>query len=162
VSAVRSAGTKDRARREGPRGFRRATTVGEDNSSVVALHGATVLLVEDDPLSREALELVFAYYGAHVISADSASAAPNNTNRLARRFWSTIRAARRGRLRVAARHPRARARLDHHMPAIAISGSLGVDADTRLRRRVRCHFSQSPCTSALLLAMQQLMERAGN
>jgi CheY-like chemotaxis protein len=36
-----------------------------------ALDGLTVLLVEDDALSREALELILQYYGAHVLSTTS-------------------------------------------------------------------------------------------
>jgi len=37
-----------------------------------ALDGLNVLLVEDDAVSREALELILQYYGAHVVSTTSA------------------------------------------------------------------------------------------
>jgi len=39
------------------------------------LTGVTVLLVEDDPLSREALEMIFAYHGARAIGVASAAEA---------------------------------------------------------------------------------------
>lgn len=37
-----------------------------------ALDGVSVLLVEDDPASREDLESILAYYGARIVSAESA------------------------------------------------------------------------------------------
>lgn len=42
-----------------------------DEVPLGALDGVSVLLVEDDPISREALELVLAYYGARIVSAES-------------------------------------------------------------------------------------------
>jgi len=48
---------------------------GPDQIQIGALVGVSVLVVEDDPLSREALELILSYYGARVASAASVSAA---------------------------------------------------------------------------------------
>jgi CheY-like chemotaxis protein len=45
---------------------------GADEIGVGAFDGVTVLLVEDDPVSRAALELIFSYYGARVTSTESA------------------------------------------------------------------------------------------
>ena len=42
---------------------------------VGALIGVTVLLVEDDPLTREALQLILAHYGARVLCAATATQA---------------------------------------------------------------------------------------
>jgi CheY-like chemotaxis protein len=44
---------------------------GDDGLSLGALDGVSVLLVENDPISREALELILAYYGAHIVTAES-------------------------------------------------------------------------------------------
>ena len=41
----------------------------DSQTRVGALIGVTVLLVEDDPLTREALELILAHYGARVLCA---------------------------------------------------------------------------------------------
>lgn len=49
----------------------RATPQGADDFDVGALEGVAILLVEDDRVSREALEFIFTHYGARVISTDS-------------------------------------------------------------------------------------------
>jgi len=136
----------------------------EDGSSFIALHGATVLLVEDDALNREALELVFAYYGAHVISVDSASAALEQYERAAPAILVSDIVLPDGDGYALLRTIRACDRdLDHRLPAIAISGSLGVDANARAYAAGFDVFLAKPVnTSVLLLAMQQLMERTGD
>jgi len=45
---------------------------GTDDFPLGALDRLTVLVVEDDHVSRQALEIIFAYYGARVLSAESA------------------------------------------------------------------------------------------
>ena len=44
----------------------------DDETSRGAFNGVLVLLVEDDPANREVLEHVLTYYGARIVSADSA------------------------------------------------------------------------------------------
>ena len=44
---------------------------GGDELPLDALDGVSVLLVENDPRSREALECILAYYGARIVSAGS-------------------------------------------------------------------------------------------
>jgi two-component system CheB/CheR fusion protein len=44
---------------------------GDDRLPLGALDGVSVLLVENDPISREALEFILAYYGARIVSAES-------------------------------------------------------------------------------------------
>lgn len=63
--------SRDVASRDGSSG--RASSAPEDPDEITAgaLAGLTVLLVEDDAVSREALELILQYYGAHVVSVPS-------------------------------------------------------------------------------------------
>lgn len=96
---------------------------GADEIRVGAFDGVTILLVEDDAVSREALALIFAYYGARVISAESAEDALQCYERSAPSvlvsdiglpkddgytLLRAIRALERGR--------------GHRTPAIAVSG----------------------------------------
>jgi two-component system CheB/CheR fusion protein len=57
--------------------LKRGDGTRQDSRSIPvgALTGVTVLLVEDDPLSREALEVILAHYGARVVSAATAAQA---------------------------------------------------------------------------------------
>lgn len=54
---------------------------GSDAVDVGALQGVTILLVEDDRVSREALEYIFTYYGARVFSTDSVNGALDSFDR---------------------------------------------------------------------------------
>ena len=136
----------------------------DDSLPIVSLHGATVLLVEDDALNREALELVFSYYGARVVSVDSATAALEQYERAAPAILVSDIVLPDGDGYALLRAIRAGERdLDHRMPAIAISGSLSTDANTRAYAAGFDLFLQKPVdTSALLLSMQRLMEDAGS
>lgn len=58
-----------------PASDERAAARPSDHVEVGALQGVTILLVEDDRVSREALEFILAYYGALVVSTDSVSEA---------------------------------------------------------------------------------------
>jgi CheY-like chemotaxis protein len=49
-----------------------AQWLNEDQDPAIDLTGVTVLLVEDEAISREALETIFTYHGAHVIGVATA------------------------------------------------------------------------------------------
>jgi two-component system CheB/CheR fusion protein len=51
------------------------TSERDDSTGVGALKGVTVLLVEDDPLTLEALELILTHHGARVLCAATAEEA---------------------------------------------------------------------------------------
>ena len=149
--------------RRPPGQMSRTTTgrAGQDGLSFPALDGATVLLVEDDPLNREALDLVFSHYGAIVFSAASAAAALAEYERIAPSIVVSDILLPDGDGCAVLRTIRTR-ELDRHMPAIAVSGSPGADASDRAYAAgFDVFFSKPVSISALLQAMQNLIERAG-
>src|SRR5512134_1420284 len=57
------------------------TALGSDAPDVGALEGVTILLVEDDQVSREALDFILTHYGACVTSTDSVNEALESFDR---------------------------------------------------------------------------------
>ena len=125
---------------------------GEEEIGFGAFDGVTVLLVEDDPVSREALELILAYYGARVMSAESAEDALECYERNAPTLvvsdiglpnadgcmlLGAIRARERG--------------LACHTPAIAVSGFPSRESRERVRQAGFDAFLRKPIDVRALL-----------
>jgi CheY-like chemotaxis protein len=123
---------------------RRTTELG-------ALKGVTVLLVEDDPLSREALELILAYYGARVLCAETAGQALD----LYEDGGLSVLVSDIGLPDLDGcallRAIRAREGRGCHMPAIALSGYPSRETGQRARSAGYDAFLTKPVPVALLL-----------
>lgn len=127
---------------------------GEDSLPLGRLRGLTILLVEDDALSREALELIFAYYGATVNSATSVAEALRAYERtppsilvsdigLAGGDGCTLVETLRRRERGA----------DRRTPAIALSGFPGRETGQRARHAGFDAFLRKPIEIHVLLKL---------
>lgn len=135
---------------------------GADEIGVGAFAGVTVLLVEDDPVSREALELILAYYGARVLSVESAEEALECYERSAPSLvvsdiglpqadgctlLRTIRARERGRA--------------YHTPAIAVSGFPSRESRERVRQAGFDAFLRKPIDIRALLKTAYVLAGPG-
>ena len=126
-----------------------------------ALDGSTILLVEDDELSREAFELVFLYYGARVLSAESTAEALAQYERGTPSILVSDIGLPDVDGCVLLRTIRAREDGSAPLPAIAISGSLGADANRRAHAAGVDVFLAKPINiSVLLHAIQNLLVRS--
>jgi len=125
-----------------------------------ALDGSTILLVEDDELSREGFELVFSYYGARVLSAESTAEALAQYERGHPAVLVSDIGLPDVDGCVLLRTIRAREDGGAPLPAIAISGSLGADANRRAHAAGFDVFLAKPINiSVLLHAIQNLLVR---
>jgi two-component system, chemotaxis family, CheB/CheR fusion protein len=127
---------------------------GADSLPLGRLRGLAILLVEDDALSREALELIFSYYGAIVSSAASVDEALRAYERtppsilvsdigLAGGDGCTLIEVLRRRERGAERRT----------PAIALSGFPGRETGQRARHAGFDAFLRKPVEIHVLLAL---------
>lgn len=117
------------------------------------LAGVTILVVEDDQLSREALELILAHYGATVVSAATVRDALAQFDRFDPTLvvsdiglpgddgYSLIRTIRARDLTRS-----------QHTPAIAVSGFGGVEIGERALAAGFDIFLQKPVEVATLIA----------
>jgi CheY-like chemotaxis protein len=131
-----------------------AATPRTSEIEVGALKGVTVLLVEDDPVSRDALEVVFTYYGAGVISTDSGDEALKRFDATAPSIvvsdiglptgdgYALLRAIR---TREGGRGSRT--------PAIAVSGCPGRETDQRSQQAGFDAFLRKPVEIRRLLKL---------
>lgn len=121
--------------------------------SVGDFDGVTVLLVEDDPISREALELIFAHYGAHVRSAESVRTALQQFEQSPppSLVVSDI-GLPQGDGYMLLRAIRSREQRDGgHVPAIAISGFPSRESGERARQAGFDAFLHKPVETSELL-----------
>jgi len=132
----------------------RGAETGETTGAIRigSLSGVTVLLIEDDPLSREALELILDYCGAAVLSVETAAQALDAFEQGAPtivisdiglpdldgcNLLRTIRAREHGG--------------GEHVPAIAVSGYSSRETGERARNSGFDAFLTKPVEVAVLL-----------
>lgn len=126
-----------------------------------ALSGILVLLVEDDESSRDALTLLFGYYGAHVLAAGSVADALRQygfgepdliVSDIGLPGEDGYALIRRVRMRDQARGA--------WTPAIAVSGIVGPDTDARARAAGFDEFLAKPVDVGTLLATARSLVEA--
>jgi len=134
---------------------------GTGDEALPAFDGSTILLVEDDALTRQAFELVFSYYGAHVLSAASTAEALVQYEHATPSILVSDIGLPDCDGCVLLRTIRAREHASGTpMPAIAMSGSLGADANRRAHAAGYDLYMVKPINiSVLLHAMHNLLER---
>lgn len=125
-----------------------------DEMSSGALRDVTVLLVEDDSVTREALEVIFDYYGARVLSAESMGDALAHYEQGAPSIVVSDIGLRQGDGFMLLRAIRAR---EHgrggHVPAIAVSGFPSRETGDRARQAGFDAFLRKPVAISTLLKM---------
>lgn len=127
--------------------------------SVGDFDGVIILLVEDDPISREALELIFAHYGAEVLSADSVREALQQFERQTPTLVVSDIGLPQGDGYMLLRAIRSREHGGGHVPAIAISGFPSRESGERARQAGFDVFLRKPVeTSKLLKIARALVE----
>jgi CheY-like chemotaxis protein len=125
-----------------------------DEVGVGGLKGVRILLVEDDGVSREALELIFTYYGACVNSTDSVDAALERFDREAPSVLVSDIGLPIGDGCMLLHAIRARERRQgFRTPAIAISGYPSPEASQRARQAGFDAFMRKPVEIRTLLKL---------
>ena len=120
--------------------------------SVGDFDGVLILLVEDDPISREALELIFVHYGAEVLSADSVREALQQFEEQAPTLVVSDIGLPQGDGYMLLRAIRSREQRDGgHVPAIAISGFPSRESGERARQAGFDVFLHKPVETSELL-----------
>jgi two-component system CheB/CheR fusion protein len=123
-----------------------------DDISIGAFRDMTVLLVEDDPVTREALELILVHYGARVLSAESMGEALAHYEREDPSIVISDIGLRQGDGYMLLRAIRARERgRAEHVPAIAVSGFPSRETGDRARQAGFDAFVRKP------VAIQELL-----
>ena len=131
-----------------------ATAPQPDEIAVGAFEGLTVLLVEDDSASREALELILSYYGAAVCSTDSVSAALQSFEHRPPSILVSDIGLPAGDGYALMRAIRARDRgRGARTPAIAVSGYPSQEASQRARQAGFDAFLRKPIDIRALLVL---------
>jgi CheY-like chemotaxis protein len=127
--------------------------------SVGDFDGVTVLLVEDDPISLEALELIFAHYGAQVLSAESVRGALQQFEDGTPSLVISDIGLPQGDGYMLLRAIRSREQRDGggHVPAIAISGFPSRESSERARQAGFDAFLHKPVETSELLKLARAM-----
>src|SRR5262245_4702593 len=148
---VESASDDERYRYAGEaqRGF------SADEISVGDFDGVVLLLVEDDPISREALELIFSHYGAQVCSAESMRSALQQFEENAPTLVISDIGLPQGDGYMLLRTIRSLEQRDGggHVPAIAISGFPSAESGERARQAGFDAFLGKPVETRRLLSL---------
>lgn len=123
-----------------------------DEIAVGAFAGIIVLLVEDDPVTREALELILEHYGARVLSAESMRDALEHYERDAPSILISDIGLQQGDGYMLLRAIRAR---EHgsRIPAIAVSGFPSRETSDRARQAGFDAFLRKPVRIQSLLKL---------
>jgi CheY-like chemotaxis protein len=125
-----------------------------DEVAIGAFDGVTVLVVEDDPVAREALEVIFAYYGARVSSAESMREALALFERDVPSLVVSDIGLRQGDGYMLLRAIRAREQgRRRHIPAIAVSGFPSHATADRARQAGFDAFVRKPVEIKALLKL---------
>src|SRR5262245_51006968 len=120
--------------------------------------GITVLLVEDDPISREALELIFSHYGARVVSAETMWEALRRYELTLPSLLISDIGLPQGDGYMLLRAIRAReGRLRRRVPAIAISGFPSRESGERARQAGFDAFLRKPIEIRDLLQLARAL-----
>jgi CheY-like chemotaxis protein len=134
-----------------------------DEVSIGDFDGVVLLLVEDDPVTREALEVIFTYYGAQVCSAESVRGALEQFEENAPTLVISDIGLPQGDGYSLLRTIRSREERDGggHVPAIAISGFPSHESGERARQAGFDAFLGKPVeTRELLKVARSLVDAA--
>lgn len=126
-----------------------------------AFTGTTVLVVEDDAVTRESLADIFAHYGARVLSADCMGAALNMYEEASPALIVSDIGLVQGDGYMLLRAIRAREnRKGGHVPAIAISGFPGRECSERASQAGFDAFIRKPVDIGTLLRLARALVNA--
>jgi signal transduction histidine kinase/CheY-like chemotaxis protein/streptogramin lyase len=128
----------------------------EAADAATPLAGACVLLIEDDPATREVLETLLQQLGAEVRSAEHAMAALHHADASLHWIVSDLDLPGISGIQLL---PMLRLRTGHHTPALAISARHEAETEIRIRAAGFDAFLQKPITREALrdacISMQQ-------